>query len=177
MFRASSQNLDTFPWNERLRFPALLARALALKTNIRSNLAAAHALPEPDRIPRLYELARGQLNDLRVAMDELWRYHRDRIWLDTYMPFGLEILELRYGAVRTRLESLQERLYRLCGVDEDGNGRGEAKGQSGLDQGQAGSGRIPELDAQLGEVYAGASVEVVVDFARAYTPSRALGTG
>ncbi|KAJ3050301.1 hypothetical protein HK097_008741 [Rhizophlyctis rosea] len=183
LFRASSQNLDTFPWNERLRFPALLARALALKTNIRFNLAAAHALPEPDRTARLYELTRGPLNDLRAAVDELWRYHRDRIWLDTYMPFGLEILELRYGAVRTRLESLQERLYRVCGV-EGGGERERANGHQSGSEGrtpvglyQAGGGRILELDAQLGEVYAGASVEVVVDFARAYTPSRALGTG
>ncbi|KAJ3034010.1 hypothetical protein HDV00_005587 [Rhizophlyctis rosea] len=161
LFRASSENLETYPFNERLRFPALLARALSLKSNIRDRLARAHALEDQDdRIARLHELATGQLHELRRAIDDLWRYHRDRIWLDTYRPFGMEILELRYGAARTRLESLEDRVLKICEAGHEGV-----------------RGRIPELEAELGEVYVGASVEVVVDFARAYTPSRALGTG
>ena len=32
------------------------------------------------------------------------------MWLATYKPYGLEVVEHRYGAIRTRLESLAERL-------------------------------------------------------------------
>ena len=32
------------------------------------------------------------------------------MWLKTYKPFGLEVLEIRYGGLITRMESLVDRL-------------------------------------------------------------------
>jgi hypothetical protein len=45
----------------------------------------------------------------RKAVNELWKTHRE-MWLATYKSFGLEVIEQRYGGLRTRLESLAVRL-------------------------------------------------------------------
>ena len=44
-----------------------------------------------------------------TAMRRLWRAHR-AIWLEENKPFGLEVLDLRYGGQLSRLQILQERL-------------------------------------------------------------------
>lgn len=90
----------------RLAMPAAIARALSLKVDLRRNLAAA--CQAGDRA-RLKELAETDLPALRKAVDEAWKAHR-AMWLSTYKPFGLEVLEGRYGKLRTRLESLADRL-------------------------------------------------------------------
>jgi hypothetical protein len=90
----------------RLEFPRKLAQTLALKVNLRRNLAAAYKVNDH---AALRAIVNGELAALQRAADALWRSHRD-MWLDTYKPFGLEVIELRYGGLRTRLESLAERL-------------------------------------------------------------------
>ena len=104
----------------------------------------------------LYSLATNDLSSLRRRVDELWKFHRDRIWLDSFKPFGLEILELRYGALRTRLESLQDRLISYVNGEIDS---------------------IPELEVSFNLVFENAGMGMVLDFMRAYTPARGLGTG
>ncbi len=90
----------------RLQFPAQLARVLSLKCGLRDGLAEAYRAGDRKR---LKSLAGGDLLELRREVDALWRCHRD-MWLRTYKPFGLEVIEQRYGGLRTRLESLSERL-------------------------------------------------------------------
>ncbi len=86
---------------------------------------------------------------LRRAMDDLWRCHRD-MWLATYKPFGLEVLELRYGGVRTRLETLADRLAAyLAGTSDE----------------------IPELAVKLEKIYAGKLQDLNPDRQRVQTPS------
>jgi hypothetical protein len=103
LFRAAKKT----PASRRLIFPARLARALALKCELRRNLAEAYAAGNRRKLTKLLE---GDLAALRKAVDELWKCHRD-VWLATYKPFGLEVIESRYGGLRTRLESLSDRLY------------------------------------------------------------------
>ena len=93
--------------SRRLIFPARLARALALKCDLRRNLAEAYAAGNRRKLKKILE---GDLVALRKAVDELWKCHRDT-WLATYKPFGLEVIEKRYGGLRARLESLSDRLY------------------------------------------------------------------
>lgn len=100
------QAADTGGLNARVRFPALIARALSLKTHLRRELQAAYLAGDK---AALRALADGELAELRRAVDDLWRCHR-AMWLATYKPFGLEVIEGRYGGVRTRLESLALRL-------------------------------------------------------------------
>jgi hypothetical protein len=95
------------PASRRLIFPARLARALALKCELRRNLAEAYAAGNRRKLRKILE---GDLVSLRKAVDELWKCHRD-MWLATYKPFGLEVIEKRYGGLRARLESLSDRLY------------------------------------------------------------------
>ena len=103
LFRAAKKT----PASRRLIFPARLARALALKCDLRRNLAEAYAAGDRRRLRKILE---GDLVALRKAVDELWKCHRDT-WLATYKPFGLEVIEKRYGGLRARLESLSDRLY------------------------------------------------------------------
>jgi hypothetical protein len=107
LFRAAKRTRAS----RRLLFPARLARALALKCDLRHNLAEAYVAGNRRRLKRILE---GDLVALRKAVDELWKCHRD-LWLGTYKPFGLEVIEARYGALRARLESLCDRLYAYLG--------------------------------------------------------------
>jgi hypothetical protein len=104
------------------------------------------------------ELKSTDLDKLLKLLNELWKYHRDKIWHASYRPFGLEVLELRYGAIRTRLESLIDRIEDLC------EGRTDV---------------LPELEPleTQEQIYPGFVTDLVFDFSRAYTSSRALGTG
>ncbi|KAH8927047.1 glycoside hydrolase family 20 protein [Atractiella rhizophila] len=102
--------IEDFPANRRLKGPYLLAKVLALKAHLRQHLSyyydrkdmievAALAGPEPE----------SRLSRLIVAVDELWKYHRE-MWMSTYKPFGWEILEIRYGALRSRLDTMRWRV-------------------------------------------------------------------
>jgi hypothetical protein len=92
--------------NARLAFPAALARALAGKVSLRTNLAEAYAAGDRARLRALLD---GQVAETRRAVDALWRAHR-ALWMATYRPFGWEVIELRYGGLRARLETLADRV-------------------------------------------------------------------
>jgi len=91
---------------QHLRLPALIARALSLKTHLRRDLRATYLANDRERLRQLID---GDLAELRQAVDVLWKYHRD-LWLANNKPFGVEILEARYGALRARLESAADRV-------------------------------------------------------------------
>lgn len=153
----STQFLDLYPLNSRLQFPALLAKVIRDKAHLKKYLQKAYYSPHPKE--SLANLNQTLVIPLLASVNSLWKHHRDKIWLSTFKPFGLEILELRYGAIRTRLETLKDRLEAFCISD-------------------CHTDSIPELELDIhNEVYPGLGLDLVFDFARAYTPSRALGTG
>ena len=92
--------------NARLAFPAALAHALSLKVHLRRDLHDAYLAGDTHRLRRLLD---SDVAAARAAIDTLWRAHRAQ-WMSTYTPFGWEVIELRYGGVRTRLATLAERL-------------------------------------------------------------------
>ncbi len=132
--------------DRRLEFPAALARVLALKCVLRSQISAAYRSGNRKRLRAL--LARD-LPALRRAADDLWRRHR-RLWLELYKPFGLEVLENRYGGLRTRLESFADRL------------RDYLAGKTPS---------IPELEAKLEKIYPGDFRNLYFSHPQAKTPS------
>ncbi|KAI8807924.1 glycoside hydrolase superfamily [Cladochytrium replicatum] len=134
--KACQGSLNTYPLNRLLKFPALIARALNLKVHLRDRLVEAYNSSSKDQLIALF--------------------HRDQIWLSLCKPFGMEIVELRYGGQRTRLESLADRVINLI--------NGEIND-------------IPEFNSPLLCVYDGVGPNLVLDFTRAWTPSRGLGTG
>lgn len=117
-----------------------------------------HALSSSDPRSEISHLLKTRILPLRTNFDSLWKFHRDNIWLSSYKPFGLEILELKYGAIRTRLETLHDRLEKYS------------------------SGSIETLlefsnSKPVNLIYPDKGSDLIIDFARAYTPSRGLGAG
>lgn len=94
-------SIDT-PQNQRLEFPAQIAKVLSLKCDIRKNLVKAYKAKDKELLDKLLEEELAPLlNETRL----LWKIHR-KMWLSTYKPFGLEVIEIRYGGLMARLESL-----------------------------------------------------------------------
>jgi hexosaminidase len=92
--------------NRRLRLPAQLARVLSIKCDLREKLIVAYRNKDRETIRQLLEReAVPLLAETRV----LWKMHRD-MWLDCCKPFGLEVLERRYGCLIARIESMIDRL-------------------------------------------------------------------
>ena len=111
-------SIDDFPANARLRLPLLLARVLALKCHLRERLTNAYkqadaaelvalAGPDPD----------SRLSRLRGLVKELHETHRAN-WFGVYKPFGWEVLDLRYGGLRSRLETMHDRCARYTDQDD-----------------------------------------------------------
>lgn len=94
--------------SKRLRFPAQIAKVLAIKCDCRKNLVAAYKNNDKKKIAVLLN---QELKPLLTEIKRLWQIHRD-MWLTTYKPFGLEVIEIRYGGLIVRLESLISRLER-----------------------------------------------------------------
>jgi len=92
--------------SERLLFPYQISKVIAIKCDIRKNLVDAYK--KKDR-KKLRKLLKEEVERLIKEVRKLWKIHR-QMWLDTYKPFGLEVIEIRYGGLITRLESLKNRL-------------------------------------------------------------------
>ncbi|NOX97286.1 MAG: beta-N-acetylhexosaminidase [Nitrospirae bacterium] len=92
--------------SKRLSFPAQIAKVLAIKCDCRKNLVSAYRDNDKKKIADLLE---REVKPLLEEVKKLWQIHRD-MWLATYKPFGLEVIEIRYGGLRARLESLITRL-------------------------------------------------------------------
>lgn len=106
------------PLNARLRFPALIARALSMKARLRERLSLAYREKDWDQMELLAGKGSGVdeteslLGDLRVTIRQLHDYHR-QLWMSMYRPFGWEGLDLRYGGLEARLETMHLRIVRF----------------------------------------------------------------
>ncbi|KAG2182917.1 hypothetical protein INT44_005898 [Umbelopsis vinacea] len=141
------------PLNCRLELPARLARVLSLKCHLRERLQDAYRKGRHDEIQ---SLAEGRLQQLRQEVDDLWRYHR-RMWMNMYKPFGWENIDLRYGGLRARLDTMQQQLLEYV----------EWVKQNGAEDAV-----IPEYDVDLECIYVGSNTNLLLDYTRACTPSR-----
>ncbi|KAJ1814345.1 hypothetical protein LPJ75_002810 [Coemansia sp. RSA 2598] len=99
-----------YPLNRLLRLPGLLARVLSLKSHLRDKLVVPYRAG--DRAT-LLQVAETRLRPLIEAQRELWLYHRSR-WHRIYKPFGWETLELRYGGLTARLQTMYDRIVAFC---------------------------------------------------------------
>lgn len=149
---AAPHSVSDFPLNKRLVLPGLLARILSLKCHLRERLAQAYAtgdteelvaLAGPDPSSRLYRL--------RQLVSEMHDLHREN-WFELYKPFGWEVLDLRYGGLEARLETLHKRLVAF------------------LDPADDKVTRVEELEVPLETIYAGQGANLMLDYARASRP-------
>jgi len=94
------------PRNRRLfGFAGALAACLARKADLRTRARKAYLASDRRALQRII----GDTSKTIAAMDRLWRAHR-AIWLEENKPFGLEVLDLRYGGQIARLHVLRGRL-------------------------------------------------------------------
>jgi hypothetical protein len=148
-----AMNLYDKPLNCRLELPARLARVLSLKCHLRERIQNAY---RKGRHEEVQSLAEGRLQQLRQEVDDLWRYHR-RMWMNMYKPFGWENIDLRYGGLRARLETMQQQLLEYVEWVKQGGGEDAC---------------IPEYDVDLECIYVGSQTNLLLDYTRACTPSR-----
>jgi hypothetical protein len=87
-------------------FMEKLCRVLALKAELGLCIVAAYAAGDRERLAKI---AHAEIPELTVRLDDLWRYHR-KLWHRTNLPFGWEVMDLRYGALKASLETAGIRL-------------------------------------------------------------------
>jgi len=85
---------------------AQLARVLSLKHNLREKLVTAYHRKD---LAKLRKYLREEIPSLKSEVEKLWRSHR-ALWMRDRKPFGWEVLELRYGGLMARLDTLRERI-------------------------------------------------------------------
>ena len=93
---------------KRMRFPAPRNRPRAVAESGPARRKVVEALRAGDK-EALRTLVSGELAPLQHEVDRLWKIHRE-MWLATYRPFGLEVIEGRYMLLLARLQSLADRL-------------------------------------------------------------------
>lgn len=140
------------PFNYRLELPARVARVLSLKCHLRERLQIAYRSGYHEDLLALVD---GRVEQLVQEVESLWKYHR-RMRMNMYKPFGWEIIDMRYGALRARIDTMKMRLQDYL----DSVKRGEEA-------------TIPELDIDLECIYIGSRTNLLLDYTRAYTSMRA----
>lgn len=95
----SSENkkLFTFIFN--------LVNLLSKKADIGNNACKAYLAKDLDKLKEIIE----ESMVVEKMLYATWQSHRD-IWLEEYKPFGLEVLDRRYGGTITRMQIFRHKL-------------------------------------------------------------------
>lgn len=101
-YRVLAETLDASDADEPVRFAALIARAVALKTELHLHARAARKAGNTGSLRSLLDEI---VPECVLAVRVLWQAHR-AVWREWYKPFGWEVIELRYAGIIARLESL-----------------------------------------------------------------------
>lgn len=139
------------PFNYRLELPARVARVLSLKCHLRERLQNAYRGGYHEDLLALVD---GRVEQLVQEVEALWKYHR-RMWMNMYKPFGWEIVDMRYGALRARIDTMKMRLQNYL--------ESVKRGEEAI---------IPELDVDLECIYIGSRTNLLLDYTRAHTSMR-----
>lgn len=89
-----------------------------MKARLRERLSLAYKEKDWDQMELLAGKGSGVdeteslLGDLRATIRQLHDYHR-QLWMSMYRPFGWEGLDLRYGGLEARLETMHLRIVRF----------------------------------------------------------------
>jgi len=87
-------------------FYAKTADVLSIKAGLGNKILKAYKTKDRDAL--VYILTE-QLPALYEKLDDLRRCHMD-IWMETYKPLGWEVMDVRYGGVLARIDSIIVRL-------------------------------------------------------------------
>merc|ERR1712072_1454501 len=145
----STIGLAIYPFNSRLQLPCYLAQVLALKCHLRDWLFQAYRLQDKEQLNKLGGPSPDtRLGMLRSAVESLWKYHRS-MWMSTYKPFGWAELDIRYGALRARLDTMQTRIAAYLDDDDDSVTS------------------VPELEQQTFPIWSDSGPSLMLDWGRA----------
>ncbi|HEY4104093.1 MAG TPA: hypothetical protein VGM44_09385, partial [Polyangiaceae bacterium] len=104
--RLAAQARKAAPRNRTLfRFAAALAACLAVKADLRTRARTAYS----SKNRRALSSVVADTTKTIALMRRQWQAHRE-IWLEENKPFGLEVLDLRYGGQISRLHVLRDKL-------------------------------------------------------------------
>ncbi|GAA5958945.1 hypothetical protein JCM3765_000780 [Sporobolomyces pararoseus] len=145
-------SIDDYPANKRLQLPYLLASILSLKCHLRERLVNAYKTNDRAELEALGGKAENtRMNRLRSLVKRLHSLHRSN-WFGMYKPFGWEVLDLRYGGLITRLETMHERIIAY------------------LDPTDEGVSNLDELEVELETIYPGQGANLMLDYNRCSRP-------
>ncbi|NWQ39637.1 beta-N-acetylhexosaminidase [Bacillus sp. EB106-08-02-XG196] len=92
-------------WESLFDFYEQLARVLSVKAEIGIKIKEVYEKKD-------YEQMRSillELDWIQTNVDQLRQKHR-KVWFESYKPFGWEIIDIRYGGVITRIDSVKYRI-------------------------------------------------------------------
>ncbi|MFG1733708.1 hypothetical protein PAEVO_03320 [Paenibacillus sp. GM2FR] len=97
------------PFSRLYDFYEKLASALIIKSTLGVTLRRLYQSGEKELLAELANAAASPLSALKQRIETLRISHR-ALWMDTYKPFGWEVLDLRYGGLLARISSTRDRL-------------------------------------------------------------------
>lgn len=92
-------------WEHLFDFYGQLARVLSVKAEIGLQLKELYDKKDVEQIRSFLP----KLDWIQTNVDLLRQKHRD-IWFTAYKPFGWEVIDIRYGGVITRIDTIKYRL-------------------------------------------------------------------
>ncbi|MEK5440322.1 MULTISPECIES: beta-N-acetylhexosaminidase [unclassified Fredinandcohnia] len=92
-------------WETLFDFYEQLARVLSVKAEIGIKLKGAYDLKDHEQMKSILI----KLDWIQTHVDQLRQKHR-KIWFAAYKPFGWEVIDIRYGGVITRIDSVKYRI-------------------------------------------------------------------
>ncbi|MEK3799359.1 beta-N-acetylhexosaminidase [Peribacillus sp. FSL H8-0477] len=105
VFEIKQAKLRNPSWAPLFDFYEQLARVLSVKAEIGLKLKESYDKKEVEVIRSFLT----KLDWIQTNVDELRQKHRS-IWFTDYKPFGWEVIDIRYGGVITRIDSVKYRL-------------------------------------------------------------------
>lgn len=97
------------PFSRLYDFYEKLASALIIKSTLGVTLRRLYQSGEKELLAEFANAAASPLSALKQRIETLRISHR-ALWMDTYKPFGWEVLDLRYGGLLARISSTRDRL-------------------------------------------------------------------
>ncbi|MEH7501230.1 beta-N-acetylhexosaminidase [Neobacillus drentensis] len=92
-------------WEDLFGFYEQLARVLSVKAEIGITLKDAYEKKDIEQMKSLLI----KLDEIQTNVDLLRQKHR-KVWFAAYKPFGWEVIDIRYGGVITRIDSVKYRI-------------------------------------------------------------------
>jgi N-acetyl-beta-hexosaminidase len=93
-------------WDIIFHVPEMLCNVLAIKADVGLRISKHYRNGDMDSLKRIAETELPELSERILALKKA---HKKQ-WMETYKPFGWEVLDIRYGGLLSRVEYVIERL-------------------------------------------------------------------